>query len=118
MPLRADIRRPRHDAASWLNGDCLHDGLQELKTMARAAKATTTTKPAARGRKPGRPAPVAGKAPAKATKPTVAPKRAAITAPASTGRKAGRAAAAVVPAKAAVKVTKLGAAPKRAPVAT
>ena len=85
--------------------------------MARAAKATTTTKPAARGRKPGRPAPVAGKTPAKVTKPTAAPKRAAIATPASTGRKAGRAAAAVVPAKAPAKATKLAAAPKRATVA-
>ena len=85
--------------------------------MARAAKATTTTKPAARGRKPGRPAPVSGKTPAKVTKPTVAPKRAATVAPVSTGRKAGRAAAAVVPAKAPTKATKLAAAPKRATVA-
>jgi hypothetical protein len=85
--------------------------------MARAAKATTTTKPAARGRKPGRPAPVAAKTLAKVTKPAVAPKRAAIAAPPSTVRKPGRAAAAAVPAKAPAKVTKLAAAPKRAPVA-
>jgi hypothetical protein len=85
--------------------------------MARAAKTTTTTKPAARGRKPSRPAPVAAKTPAKVTKPTVAPKRAAIATPVSTGRKAGRAAAAAVPAKAPAKAAKLAAAPKRAPVA-
>jgi len=48
--------------------------------MARAAKATTTTKPATQGRKPGRPAPVAAKTPAKVTKPTVAPKRATVAA--------------------------------------
>jgi predicted RNase H-like nuclease len=84
--------------------------------MARAAKAITTRKPAARGRKPGRPAPV-GKTPAKATKPAVVPKRAAIVAPVSTRRTAGRSAVAVVPAKAAVKVIKVAAAPKRAPAA-
>ena len=82
--------------------------------MARAAKTTTTTKPAARGRKPGRPAPVAAKTPAKVTKPTVGPKRAPI-APVSTRRKPGRPAAAVIPAKPAVKVTKLATASKRAP---
>ena len=48
--------------------------------MARVAKTTKTTKPAARGRKPGRPAPVAAKTPAKVTKPTVAPKRATVAA--------------------------------------
>ena len=85
--------------------------------MARAAKTTKTTKPAVRGRKPGRPAPVAAKTPAKVTKPAVAPKRAAIVAPKSTGRKAGRPAVAVVAAKAPAKVTKVAAAPKRVPVA-
>jgi hypothetical protein len=85
--------------------------------MARATKATTTTKPAARGRKQGRPALMAAKTTAKVTKPAVAPKRAAIAAPVPTRRKAGRPAAAAVPAKAAVKVTKVAAAPKRATVA-
>jgi hypothetical protein len=85
--------------------------------MARAAKTTKTTKPAAQGRKPGRLASVAAKTPAKVTKPDVAPKRAAIATPVSTGRKPGRPAAAVVPAKPAVKVTKVAAAPKRAPIA-
>jgi len=85
--------------------------------MARAAKTTTTTKSAVRGRKPGSPASVAAKTPAKVTKPAVAPKRTATVAPVSTGRKAGRAAAAVVPAKAPAKATKLAAAPKRATVA-
>jgi hypothetical protein len=85
--------------------------------MARVAKATKTTKPAIRGRKPGRPASVAAKTPAKVTKPAVAPKRAAIVAPKSTGRKAGRPAVAAVSAKALTKVTKVAAAPKRAPVA-
>jgi hypothetical protein len=85
--------------------------------MARAAKATKTTKPAARGHKPGRPAPVTAKTPAKVTKPAVVPQRAAIVARVSTRRKAGRSAAAAVPAKAPAKVTKLAAAPKRAPVA-
>jgi hypothetical protein len=85
--------------------------------MARAAKTTTTTKPAAGGRKSTRPASITAKTPAKVTKPTVAPKRAATVAPVSTGRKAGRAAAAVVPAKALTKATKLAAAPKRASVA-
>jgi hypothetical protein len=74
--------------------------------MARAAKTTTTTKPAARGRKPGPPAPVAAKTLAKVTKPAVAPKRAVIVAPAPTRREAGRPAAAAVPAKAPAKVTK------------
>jgi hypothetical protein len=96
-------------------GICLHDGSQELRTMARVAKITKTTKSAVRGRKPGRPTPVAAKTPAKVTKPTVAPKRAAIVAPTPRGRKPGRPAA-VVPARAAVKVTKV-AAPKRATVA-
>jgi hypothetical protein len=85
--------------------------------MARAAKTTKTTKPAVRGRKPGRPVPVVAKTTAKAKKPAAAPKRAAIAAPASTGRKASRPAAAAVPAKAAAKVTKVAAAPKRVPVA-
>jgi hypothetical protein len=85
--------------------------------MARAAKTTTTTKSAVRGRKPGRPASVAAKTPAKVTKLAVAPKQAAIVAPVSTGRKPGRVAAAAVPAKAAVKVTKVAAAPKRATAA-
>jgi hypothetical protein len=85
--------------------------------MARVAKTTTTTKPAARGRKPGRPASVSGKTPTKVTKPAVAPKRAAIATPVSTGRKAGRAVTAVVAAKAPAKATKLAAAPKRATVA-
>jgi hypothetical protein len=85
--------------------------------MARVAKTTTTTKPAARGRKPSRPASVSGKTPTKVTKPAVAPKRAAIATPASTRRKTGRAAAAAIPAKAPAKVTKLAAAPKRATVA-
>jgi hypothetical protein len=85
--------------------------------MARVTKTTKTTKPAARGRKPARPASVTSKAPAKVTKPAVAPKRAAIATLASTGREPGRRAAAAVPAKAAVKVTKVAAAPKRAPVA-
>jgi hypothetical protein len=85
--------------------------------MARAAKTTKTTKPAARGRKPGRPASVAAKTPAKVTKLAVAPKRAAIVAPVSTRRKTGRTAAAAVPAKAPAKVTKVAAAPKRATVA-
>ena len=53
----------------------------------------------------------------KITKPAVAPKRAAIVAPVSTGRKAGRAAAAAVPTRALVKVTKLATASKRAPAA-
>ena len=48
--------------------------------MARVAKITKTTKPAVRGHKPGRPAPVAAKTPAKVTKPTVAPKRATVAA--------------------------------------
>jgi hypothetical protein len=85
--------------------------------MARVAKTTKTTKLAARGRKPGRAASVTAKAPAKVTKPTVAPKRAAIAAPVSTGRKVGRSAAAAVPAKATVKVTKVVPAPKRALIA-
>jgi hypothetical protein len=87
--------------------------------MARAAKTTKTTKPAVRGRKPGRPALVAAKTktPAKATEPAVAPKRAAIAAPKSKGRKAGRPAVAAVSAKAPAKVTKAAAAPKRAPTA-
>jgi hypothetical protein len=85
--------------------------------MARVAKITKTTKPAVRGRKPGRSATVAAKAPAKVTKPDTAPKRAAIVAPKSSGRKAGRPAAAVVAAKAPAKVTKLAVAPKRAPAA-
>ena len=53
--------------------------------MARAAKATTTTKPTSRGRKPGRPAVVAQKkTPAKAAKAAAAaPKRAANAAPAA-----------------------------------
>jgi hypothetical protein len=85
--------------------------------MARVAKTTKTTKPAVRGRKPGRPASVAAKTPAKVTKPAVAPKRAAIVAPKATGRKAGRPAAAAVSAKALAKVSKVAAAPKRVPVA-
>jgi len=85
--------------------------------MARAAKTTKTTKSAARGRKPGHPALVALKTPAKATKPAAAPKRAAIAAPVSTGRKASRPAAAAVPAKAPAKVAKAAATPKRAPAA-
>src|SRR5271165_3190377 len=104
MPSRADIRRYRHDAASWLKCNCLHDGLQELRTMVRTAKPTKTTKPAVRGRMPGRPAPVGGKTPAKATKLIVAPKRAAIV-PVSTGRKQGRPAAAAAPAKVPAKAT-------------
>jgi hypothetical protein len=85
--------------------------------MAHAAKTTKTTKSAARGRKPGHPALVAVKTPAKATKPAAAPKRAAIAAPTSTRRKASRPAAAAVPAKAPAKVAKAAAAPKRAPAA-
>jgi hypothetical protein len=85
--------------------------------MARAAKTTKTTKPAARGRTSARPVPVAAKTPAKVTKPGAAPKLAAIVAPVSTRRKAGRPAAAAVPAKTPAKATKLAAAPKRAPVA-
>ena len=54
--------------------------------MARAAKTTTTTKPAAGGRKSGRSASITAKTPAKVTKPTVAPKRAATVAPVPTGR--------------------------------
>jgi hypothetical protein len=48
--------------------------------MARAAKATTTTKSAVRGRKPGRPAAavVPAKAPAKVAKLAAAPKRATV----------------------------------------
>ena len=83
--------------------------------MARVTKATKTPKPAARGRKPARPASVTSKASAKVTKPAVAPTRAAIATLAPTGREPGRRAAAAVPAKAAVKVTKVAAAPKRAP---
>jgi hypothetical protein len=86
--------------------------------MARATKTTTTTKPAVRGRKSGRPASVAAKAPAKVTKPAAAPKRATIVAPVSTGRKPSHRTAAVVPAKAPTKVTNAAAAPKPAPVAT
>jgi hypothetical protein len=82
--------------------------------MARAAKTTTTTKPAARGRKSAGPASITGKAPAKVTKPVIAAKRAAIVAPVS-GRKPGRLAAAAVPAKAPGKVAKAAAAPKPAP---
>jgi hypothetical protein len=85
--------------------------------MARFAKTTKTTKPAVRGRKPGRPASVAAKTPVKVTKPAVAPKRAAMVAPNSTGRKAGPPAVAAVSAKALTKVTKVAAAPKRIPVA-
>jgi hypothetical protein len=85
--------------------------------MARVAKITKTTKPAVRGRKPGRPAPVAAKTPAKVTKPDTPPKRAAIVAPKSKGRRAGRPAAAVVAAKAPAKVTRVAATPKRTPAA-
>jgi hypothetical protein len=85
--------------------------------MARVAKPTKTTKPAVRGRKPGRPASVAAKTPAKVTKPEPSRKRAAIVAPKSTGRKPQRTAAAAAPAKAPAKVTKVAAAPKRVPVA-
>jgi hypothetical protein len=91
-------------------------GNRELKTMARAAKATKTTKPVATGRKPGRPASTVAKTPAKVTKPTAVPKRTATVAPATAGRKPGRPAAATA-AKAPAKVTKAAAAPKRAPVA-
>jgi hypothetical protein len=88
--------------------------------MARGAKTTKTTKPAVRGRKPGRPAPVTAKkkTPAKATKLETAPKRAAVVAPKSTGRKARRPTVAAVPVKASAKVTKVAAAPKRIACAT
>jgi hypothetical protein len=82
--------------------------------MARAAKTTKTTKPAARGRKSARLASVTTKAPAKVTKPVIAAKRAPIVAPVPAGRKPGRPAAAAVPAKAPGKVAK-AAAPKSAP---
>jgi hypothetical protein len=84
--------------------------------MARAAKTTATTKPAAGGRKSASPASITAKAPAKVTKPVIAAKRAAaIVAPVSTGHKPGRPAAAAVPAKAPGKVAKAAAAPKPAP---